>query len=1062
AAAVPNATSGNYGIPIRPATSLVLTGPNSTGNVYTTQAGKTAYVWTVSAGGSVTGGGTSTSNTVTVSWTTSGARSVSVSYTNELGCTSAIPGNYDVTVNPLPAAQAGADRSICLNSSTTLGAAAVPGNTYSWTSIPAGFISSFANPTVSPLVTTTYTLVETSGIGVASNGCTNSHSVVVTVNPLPVPTLTGPTSVCNNSAGNTYTTEASMTNYLWTIPAGATITAGGTALSNTVTLTFTTAGAKIIKVNYTNANGCTAATPKQLTVTVNPTSAPAIFGSNMCCANANTIFSTTAFQTNYVWTVSAGGTIVSGQGTKTATVKWANAGANWVGVNYTNVNGCSAATAAIKNVTVNPLPVPTLTGPASVCVNSTGNVYTTQAGMSGYVWTVSAGGTITAGGTSASNSVTVTWTTAGSKTVSVSYANGLGCAAASPTSFYVTVNPLPVPTLNGPTPVCNYSGGNTYTTEAQMSNYQWTIPTGATVTAGGSSSDNTVTITWNTAGAKIIKVNYSDASGCSAATPRQLTVAVNPSPIPLLTGSSVCCANVNTTYSTTAFQSNYVWTISSGGTIVSGQGTKLVVVRWAIAGANWIGVNYTNVNGCPAPSPTVKNVTVNPLPVPTLSGPSVVCANSTGNVYTTEAGMTGYSWNVSAGGTITAGGTSASNSVTITWASAGTRTVSVSYSNNFGCTAAQPGSYIVTVNPLPAADAGPDRSICINSSTTLGAPAVVGSFYSWTSVPAGFTSALANPVVTPLVTTTYTLVETTSIGAVALGCSNSHSVVVTVNPLPVITLSGPISICNNSVGNVYTTEAGMTNYEWTIPGGGTVTSGGSSSDNTVTITWTIAGAKVVTVNYTNANGCTAARAKQLTVLVNPTPVPIISGSSSCNVNTNTIYSTAAFQSNYVWTISAGGSIVSGQGTKTVTAKWTVAGANWIGVNYTNVNGCSAATPTIKNVTVNSNKSYVIEPDSSVNTTTINPINRGPVNVGLNVYPNPNDGYFTAIITLPEPATYDLFVFSNLGMKVYEKKDIHVSGTVKQKIDIRNMASGVYTLVLTNKDQTLRKSVVIKR
>jgi hypothetical protein len=31
---VPNAASGNYGIPIRPASSLVLTGPNSTGNVY--------------------------------------------------------------------------------------------------------------------------------------------------------------------------------------------------------------------------------------------------------------------------------------------------------------------------------------------------------------------------------------------------------------------------------------------------------------------------------------------------------------------------------------------------------------------------------------------------------------------------------------------------------------------------------------------------------------------------------------------------------------------------------------------------------------------------------------------------------------------------------------------------------------------------------------------------------------------------------------------------------------------------------------------------------------------
>jgi hypothetical protein len=34
AAAVPNAASGNYGIPIRPGSDIVLTGPNSTGNVY--------------------------------------------------------------------------------------------------------------------------------------------------------------------------------------------------------------------------------------------------------------------------------------------------------------------------------------------------------------------------------------------------------------------------------------------------------------------------------------------------------------------------------------------------------------------------------------------------------------------------------------------------------------------------------------------------------------------------------------------------------------------------------------------------------------------------------------------------------------------------------------------------------------------------------------------------------------------------------------------------------------------------------------------------------------------
>ncbi|MEI7726869.1 MAG: hypothetical protein WCK09_17295 [Bacteroidota bacterium] len=96
-----------------------------------------------------------------------------------------------VTLKPYPAAIAGADRNLCLGSSTTLGAAAVPGSTYFWTSVPSTMISTIANPTVTPLVTTTYTVVETN----TATQCTNSHSVTVTVYPgLPIqPTHSIPT-----------------------------------------------------------------------------------------------------------------------------------------------------------------------------------------------------------------------------------------------------------------------------------------------------------------------------------------------------------------------------------------------------------------------------------------------------------------------------------------------------------------------------------------------------------------------------------------------------------------------------------------------------------------------------------------------------------------------------------------------------------------------------------------------------------------------------------------------------------------------------------------------------
>ena len=61
----------------------------------------------------------------------------------------------------------------------------------------------------------------------------------------------------------TYTTEASQTNYVWTVPGTVnvdySITSGGIgSTSNTVVLKWLTTGSKTVTVNYTNSNGCTA------------------------------------------------------------------------------------------------------------------------------------------------------------------------------------------------------------------------------------------------------------------------------------------------------------------------------------------------------------------------------------------------------------------------------------------------------------------------------------------------------------------------------------------------------------------------------------------------------------------------------------------------------------------------------------------------------------------------------------------------------------------------------------------------------------------------------------
>lgn len=88
-------------------------------------------------------------------------------------------------------------------------------------------------------------------------------------------------------------------------------------------------------------------------------------------------------------------------------------------------------------------PAITLTGDDEVCSGDEGVVYSTTAGMSSYVWTIS-GGIITAGGNALSNTATVTWGASGVGHISVNYINISGCDADLPTEQDVNILKTPV------------------------------------------------------------------------------------------------------------------------------------------------------------------------------------------------------------------------------------------------------------------------------------------------------------------------------------------------------------------------------------------------------------------------------------------------------------------------------------------------------------------------------------------------------------------------------------------------------------------------------------------
>jgi len=623
---------------------------------------------------------------------------------------------------------------------------------------------------------------------------------------------------------------------------------------------------------------------------------------------------------------------------------------------------------------------------------------------------------------------------------------------------YLTVNPLPIVSFTNAVSSANVgSTGNVYTTQTGMSNYQWTVSAGGIITSGGGISNNTVTVTWNTSGLQNVSVNYSNINGCTALVAANYPVTVNalPTAYNVTGGGTYCIVGSGLAVGLSNSQTGVNYQLQLGGQNTGSpvSGTDSAITFGNITAAGTYTVVATNVSTLAIANMTGSaSISVNPLPIVSLtSGVSTANVGSTGNVYTTQSGMSNYQWTVSAGGTITSGGGISNNTVTVTWNTAGLQNISVNYSNINGCTASVAANYSVTVNALPTAyNVIGGGTYCIGGSgLAVGlSNSQIGVNYQLQldgqntgSAVSGSGSAITFGNLTA--SGTYTVVATNVSTLATANMTGSASI--SINPLPVVTLTSGVSSANvGSIGNVYTTQTGMSNYQWTVSAGGTITSGGGISNNTVTVIWNTAGAQSVSVNYSNINGCAASVAANYPVTVNalPTgytitgggtyciggsglavglsnsqiginyqlqlggqntgspvsgsgsaisfgtmtvagtytiiatnvstlatsnmtgsasisinPLPVVtftSGVSTANVgSTGNVYTTQSGMSNYQWTVSAGGTITSGGGisNNTVTVIWNTAGAQSVSVNYSNINGCAASVAANYPVTV---------------------------------------------------------------------------------------------------------------
>lgn len=488
--------------------------------------------------------------------------------------------------------------------------------------------TSYAWSTGETTQTITVSTPGTYSVTVDDHGCILSDEVVISHYSSPAPTL-GPDQVICPGQQQTITLDAGGTyvSYLWNT--GAT----------TPSISVNSAG--IYSVTVTDGNTCPGSA--SVNITERPYPVPLITGPPAPCIGSVTIpYHGEPDGTNYQWNVTAGGTNMSGQGTRDITIDWTTASPQQLTLTLTDVHGCTPLAPATYAVDVKPLPVPTLSGPPSVCPGISGKVYATEAGKINYQWSYSAGGTKTAGGELSDPTITLTWNNSGPQTVHVGYTDGFGCISASPAEYQVTVNPDPTPLITGPTPVCELSNpAGVYSSPFLTGHsYSWNVSGG---TIQPTANPNEIKVLWGPSGPASISLLETSNFGCQASA-LPFSVILEPKPLSpgAITGLSAVCDGSNGiiyTLPSITHAISYSWNYSGTGGSIHDATVNPITVDFSINSGSG---NFTvyGINQCGnGPVSAAYPVTIKPLPDTRLENCINLVMSQTARPFTLKGGF---------------------------------------------------------------------------------------------------------------------------------------------------------------------------------------------------------------------------------------------------------------------------------------------------------------------------------------------------------------------------------------------------------------------------------------
>jgi uncharacterized protein (TIGR02145 family) len=745
-------TSSNFGVTVNPlpvaagtitGTATVCQGQNTVSYSVPPITNATTYVWSYSGtGATITG----TTNAVTVSYSSSATPgNLSVKGNNSCG-DGTISGNYAIAVNPLPVA-AGTitgTATVCqgANGVSYLVPIITNATTYVWSYSGTGAtITGTTNAvTVSYSSSATPSNLTVKGNNSCGDG-TISADYAIVVNPLPVAagTITGTATVCQGQNTVSYSVPpiTNATTYVWSYSGtGATIT--GT--TNAVTVSYSssaTPGNLTVKGNNSCGDG-TISGNYAIAVNPLPVAAGTITGTATVCQGANGVSYLVPIITNatsYVWSYSGTGATITGT-TNAVTVSYSSS-ATPGNLTVKGNNSCGDGTiSADYAIAVNPLPVAagTITGTATVCQGQNTVSYSVPpiTNATTYVWSYSGTGATITGTT---NAVTVSYSssaTPGNLTVKGNNSCGDGTISAD---YAIAVNPLPVAAgvITGTATVCQGQNTVSYSVPpiTNATTYVWSYSgTGATIT--GTTNAVTVFGTSAVSGNVTVKGNNS----CGDGTASDFAVTVNPLPTATISGTTSMCTGGSTNLSV-ALTGTQPWSITYTDEITPVTLTDIASSPKTIPVSPTSTKTYTitsvsDANVCSNTGTGSAIITVSELPIVSFVTGNNAAIVGIPETYSTQTSMTNYIWTVSGTQGIDytkIGGTSSDNYISINWLTAGTRNVSVNYTNTDNCTAI--ASSTLSINVIGLTPSVPLLDSPVNGSTGI----ISRPTLNWTASP---------------------------------------------------------------------------------------------------------------------------------------------------------------------------------------------------------------------------------------------------------------------------------------------------------------------------------------